>query len=323
MVNRDKHRYPEATMSDDRGSNFIKDIIRADNEANTYGGRVVTRFPPEPNGYLHIGHAKAICVGFGIATEFNGVCHLRFDDTNPLTEDTEFVEAIKEDIRWLGFEWGDNLFFASDFFQEMYDLAEGLIRDGHAYICTYSEDAFRKELRGTVTEKGKNSPGRNRTVEENLALFRQMKAGDFEDGHCVLRARLDMGSPNMKLRDPPLYRIKKATHHRTGDEWCIYPMYDYAHPLEDALEGVTHSLCTLEFDNNRALYDWVIEHTNVTTRPQQYEFALGHRHDRHQQTQAQALGGRRTGKRLGRPPNVHDSRSSKKRCARVSTAQLL
>jgi glutaminyl-tRNA synthetase len=263
----------EAGMSDERGSNFIKDIIRADNAAGTFDGRVVTRFPPEPNGYLHIGHAKAICVNFGLATEFGGVCHLRFDDTNPVTEDTEFVEAIKDDLRWLGFDWGDKLFFASDFFQEMYDLAEGLIRDGHAYICMHSEEAFRTELRGTVTEKGKESPGRLRSVEGNLDLFRCMKAGEFEDGHCVLRARLDMGSPNMKMRDPALYRIKKATHHRTGDDWCIYPMYDYAHPLEDALEDVTHSLCTLEFDNNRALYNWVIEHTAVTERPRQYEFA--------------------------------------------------
>jgi len=255
------------------GSNFIRDIILADNEAGAYEGRVVTRFPPEPNGYLHIGHAKAICVNFGFAAEFDGVCHLRFDDTNPVTEETEFVDGIMADIRWLGFDWGEKLFFASDFFQEMYDLAEGLIREGNAYICMHSEEAFRKELRGTVTEHGKESPGRLRSAEENLDLFRRMRAGEFEDGHCVLRARADMTSPNMKMRDPPLYRIKKATHHRTGDAWCIYPMYDYAHPLEDALEDVTHSLCTLEFDNNRALYDWVIEHTAVTSRPRQYEFA--------------------------------------------------
>ncbi len=255
------------------GSNFIRDIILADNEAGTYGGRVVTRFPPEPNGYLHIGHAKAICVNFGFARDFDGVCHLRFDDTNPVTEETEFVNGIMADIKWLGFDWADKLFFASDFFQEMYDLAEGLIKDGHAYVCMHSEEAFRQELRGTVTEPGKESPGRLRSTEDNLDLFRRMKAGEFEDGHCVLRARLDMSSPNMKLRDPPLYRIKKAHHHRTGDEWCIYPMYDYAHPLEDALEDVTHSLCTLEFDNNRALYDWVIDHTAVTSRPRQYEFA--------------------------------------------------
>jgi glutaminyl-tRNA synthetase len=254
------------------GSNFVRDIILADDAAGTYGGRVVTRFPPEPNGYLHIGHAKAICVNFGIAREFDGVCHLRFDDTNPVTEDTEFVEGIKADIRWLGFDWGDKLFFASDFFAQMYALAEGLVLSGDAYVCMQTEEAF-KTFRGSVTEPGTAPPGRERSIEDNLVLFRRMKAGDFADGHCVLRARIDMSSPNMKLRDPPLYRIKKATHHRTGDDWCIYPMYDFAHPLEDALEHVTHSLCTLEFDNNRALYDWVIEHTAVTSRPRQYEFA--------------------------------------------------
>ncbi|MGB0640332.1 MAG: glutamine--tRNA ligase/YqeY domain fusion protein, partial [Myxococcota bacterium] len=255
-----------------RSSNFIRDIISADIAAGANDGRVATRFPPEPNGYLHIGHAKAICIDFGMAQEFGGQCHLRFDDTNPAKEDTEYVDGIKRDVRWLGFDWKDNLFFASDFFQQMYDLAEGLIRDGKAYVCMHSEEGFR-ELRGSVTEHGTDSPGRLRSVEENLDLFRRMKAGDFEDGHCVLRARGDMTSPNMKMRDPPLYRIRKQTHHRTGDDWCIYPMYDYAHPLEDALEGITHSLCSLEFQDNRELYDWVIDNTAVTTKPRQYEFA--------------------------------------------------
>lgn len=255
-----------------QGSNFIRDIIAADIAAGANDGRVATRFPPEPNGYLHIGHAKAICIDFGMAQEFGGQCHLRFDDTNPAKEDTEYVDGIKRDVRWLGFDWKENLFFASDFFANMYELAEGLIHDGKAYVCTLSEDEFR-ELRGSVTEHGTPSPGRLRSVEENLDLFRKMKAGAFEDGHCVLRARADMTSPNMKMRDPPLYRIRKQTHHRTGDDWCIYPMYDYAHPLEDALEGITHSLCSLEFQDNRELYDWVIDNTAVTTKPRQYEFA--------------------------------------------------
>ena len=254
------------------GSNFIRDIIEADIAANTHGGDVVTRFPPEPNGYMHIGHAKAICIDFGMAAAYGGRCHLRFDDTNPVAEDTEYVIGIKEDIKWLGFDWGEHLFFASDFFDDMVSLAQGLIRDGKAYVCDLSEDAFRA-IRGTVTEAGQLSPGRQRTVEENLDLFSRMAAGEFEDGHCVLRAVGDMASPNMKMRDPPLYRIRNVAHHRTGDKWCIYPMYDYAHPLEDALEGITHSLCSLEFQDNRELYDWVIDNTAVTTRPRQYEFA--------------------------------------------------
>jgi glutaminyl-tRNA synthetase len=254
------------------GSNFIRDIIEADLAANTHDGKVITRFPPEPNGYMHIGHAKAICIDFGMAAAYGGRCHLRFDDTNPVAEDTEYVIGIKEDIKWLGFDWGDHLYFASDFFDEMVRLAEGLIHDGKAYVCDLSEEAFR-DIRGTVTEAGQSSPGRDRSVEENLTLFRRMAAGEFEDGHCVLRAVGDMASPNMKMRDPPLYRIRNVAHHRTGDKWCIYPMYDYAHPLEDALEGITHSLCSLEFQDNRELYDWVIENTAVTTRPRQYEFA--------------------------------------------------
>ena len=254
------------------GSNFIRDIIEADLKADTHGGRVVTRFPPEPNGYMHIGHAKAICIDFGMAAAYGGHCHLRFDDTNPVAEDIEYVNGIKEDIRWLGFDWGDRLFFASDFFGEMVDLAKGLIREKKAYVCTLSETEFR-EVRGTVTTHGTESPGRQRSVEENLDLFARMATGEFEDGHCVLRAVGDMTSANMKMRDPPLYRIRNVPHHRTGDAWCIYPMYDYAHPLEDALEDVTHSLCSLEFQDNRELYDWVIENTAVTTRPRQFEFA--------------------------------------------------
>ena len=263
---------PVSNDHEERGSNFIRDIIEFDISAGTYNGRVVTRFPPEPNGYLHIGHAKAICIDFGMARDYNGSCNLRFDDTNPTAEDTEYVDGIKEDVRWLGFDWGDNLYFASDFFAQMYALAEGLIQDGKAYVCFLTEEEFRS-IRGTVTEPGQESEGRKRSVEENLDLFRRMKAGEFDDGHCVLRAVGDMTSSNMKMRDPPLYRIRKAHHHRTGDAWCIYPMYDYAHPLEDALEGITHSLCTLEFQDNRELYDWVIENTAVETRPRQYEFA--------------------------------------------------
>ena len=261
-----------STDNADRGSNFIRDIIEADLKANTHDGRVVTRFPPEPNGYMHIGHAKAICIDFGMAAAYGGHCHLRFDDTNPVAEDTEYVNGIKEDIRWLGFDWGERLFFASDFFEEMVELAKGLIRDRKAYVCTHSEGEFRV-IRGTVTEAGTESEGRKRSVEENLDLFARMAAGEFEDGHCVLRAVGDMASANMKMRDPPLYRIRNVAHHRTGDKWCIYPMYDYAHPLEDALEDVTHSLCSLEFQDNRELYDWVIENTAVKTRPRQYEFA--------------------------------------------------
>jgi glutaminyl-tRNA synthetase len=253
-------------------SNFIRDVIEADLTAGTHGGRVVTRFPPEPNGYMHIGHAKAICIDFGMAAAYGGHCHLRFDDTNPVAEDTEYVDGIKEDIRWLGFDWGERLFFASDFFGQMVELAKGLIRDEKAYVCTLSEAEFR-EVRGTVTTHGTQSPGRQRSIEENLDLFARMATGEFEDGHCVLRAVGDMASANMKMRDPPLYRIRNVPHHRTGDAWCIYPMYDYAHPLEDALEDVTHSLCSLEFQDNRELYDWVIDNTAVTTRPRQYEFA--------------------------------------------------
>jgi glutaminyl-tRNA synthetase len=259
----------------DTPSNFIREIIDADLEAGRHSN-VVTRFPPEPNGYLHIGHAKSIVLNFGIADDYRGVCNLRFDDTNPETEDEEYAESIKDSVRWLGFDWGDNLFYASDYFEQFYEYALKLIRQGDAYVCSLSEEEIR-EYRGTVTEAGRESPYRSRSVNENLDLFAGMRKGEFPDGTHVLRAKIDMTSVNMKMRDPLLYRIKHAHHYRTADEWCIYPMYDFAHPLEDAIEGVTHSLCTLEFDNNRELYDWVLEHCldpgELPTRPRQYEFS--------------------------------------------------
>ncbi len=251
---------------------FIRDIIRRDIEQGTYGGRVVTRFPPEPNGYLHIGHAKSIVLNFGVAEEFGGCCHLRFDDTNPTTEDMEYVESIKEAIHWLGFDWQDHLYFASDYFEQLYQFAERLIEMGDAYVDSLSEEEIR-EYRGTVTEPGRESPYRNRSVEENLDLFRRMRAGEFPDGTHVLRAKIDMASPNMILRDPILYRIRHAHHYRTGDTWCIYPMYDFAHPLSDGIERITHSICTLEFENNRAVYDWLVDRLIEPPQPRQYEFA--------------------------------------------------
>ena len=254
------------------GSHFIREIIENDLRNDTYGGRVATRFPPEPNGYLHIGHAKSICLNFGLAADFGGTCNLRFDDTNPETENVEYVESIKEDIRWLGFDWGDRECYASDYFDRLYAFAERLIRAGHAYVDSRDEETIRA-TRGTVTEPGQESPHRNRSAEENLDLFLRMKRGEYEDGEHVLRARGDMASPNMKMRDPLLYRIRRAHHYRSGDAWRIYPMYDFAHPLSDALEGVTHSLCTLEFDNNRELYDWLVERCVEAPRPRQYEFA--------------------------------------------------
>jgi glutaminyl-tRNA synthetase len=266
---------PKATR-DSTGARASTDFIRAliveDMRTGKHGGRVVTRFPPEPNGHLHIGHAKAICLDFGVAREFGGRCHLRMDDTNPETEEIEYVEAIIRDVRWLGFEFGEHLFFASDYFEEFYRLAEGLVEKGLAYVDSASEEEIR-EHRGTVTESGRATKYRNRTVAENLDLFRRMRAGEFPDGAHVLRARIDLASPNMLMRDPVLYRIRHATHYRRGDAWCIYPLYDYAHPLEDAIECVTHSLCTLEFENNRELYDWVVEHCDVKCRPYQTEFA--------------------------------------------------
>ncbi len=252
--------------------NFLKQIIEKDIESGKHNGQVITRFPPEPNGYLHLGHAKSICLNFGLAEEFGGRCHLRFDDTNPDTEDVEYVESIKENIKWLGFDWGEHLYFASDYFQQLYDWAELLIREGKAYVCSLSEEELR-EYRGDFNRPGKDSPYRNRSVEENLDLLRRMKAGEFEEGEHVLRAKIDMKSPNMNLRDPLIYRIRKTHHHRTGDQWSIYPMYDYAHPLSDAIEKVTHSICTLEFQDHRPFYDWCIENLPTPGNPHQYEFA--------------------------------------------------
>lgn len=250
-------------------SNFIRNTMIEDLKEGRVN-KIVTRFPPEPNGYLHIGHAKAICVNFELADEFNGITNLRFDDTNPLKEDAEYVKSIQEDVKWLGFEW-ENLFFASDYFEEMYNRAVLLIKKGKAYVCDLSADEIR-ETRGTLTEPGKESPYRNRSVEENLDLFERMRKGEFKDGEKVLRAKIDMASPNINLRDPVLYRIAHATHHNTGDKWCIYPMYDFAHPLEDAIEGVTHSICTVEFEDHRPLYDWVIRECEMEHQPRQYEF---------------------------------------------------
>lgn len=253
-------------------SNFIHNIIDKDIEEGIYNGKVHTRFPPEPNGYLHIGHAKAICIDFGTAEKYNGLCNLRFDDTNPSKEDVEYVESIKEDIKWLGFDWEDRMYYASDYFDKFYEFAVKLIKKGKAYVCDLSPEEI-KEYRGTLTKPGKESPYRNRSVEENLDLFEKMKNGEFEEGSRVLRAKIDMTSPNLNMRDPVLYRIQYSTHHRTGDKWCIYPMYDYAHPLEDAIEGITHSLCTLEFEDHRPLYDWVLRECEIENPPKQIEFA--------------------------------------------------
>ncbi len=254
-------------------SNFIRNIVAQDLKDNKNNGRVVTRFPPEPNGYLHIGHAKSICLNFGIATENKGgICNLRFDDTNPGKEDIEYVESIIEDVRWLGFDWNDRLFYASDYFEQLYQYAVQLIKAGKAYVCSLSADEIR-ESRGTLTTPGKESPCRTRSVRENQDLFERMRAGEFEDGSHVLRAKIDMASPNVLMRDPTLYRIRRIPHHRTGDKWCIYPMYDFAHCLSDSIEGITHSLCTLEFEINRQLYDWILDQLNVDCHPQQIEFA--------------------------------------------------
>jgi glutaminyl-tRNA synthetase len=254
-------------------SDFIRDIIAADRAAGKHGGRVVTRFPPEPNGYLHIGHAKSICLNFGIANENpGGVCHLRFDDTNPTTEDPEYVQAIQEDVRWLGFDWHGKMFFASDYFEQLHAFAVTLITKGKAYVDSLSAEQMR-EYRGTLTEPGRDSPYRTRSVQENLDLFKRMRAGEFPDGAHVLRAKIDMASPNINLRDPVLYRIRHAAHYRTGTKWCIYPSYDFAHPLSDAIEGITHSICTLEFEDHRPLYDWVVEESEAPHRPRQIEFA--------------------------------------------------
>jgi len=253
--------------------NFIRNIVAQDVKENKNNGRVVTRFPPEPNGYLHIGHAKSICLNFGIAAENKGgICNLRFDDTNPSKEDIEYVESIIEDVRWLGFDWDDRLFYASDYFEQLYEYAVQLIKAGKAYVCSLSADEIR-ESRGTLTTPGKESPYRNRSVAENLDLFERMRVGEFEDGSHVLRAKIDMASPNVLMRDPTLYRIRRIPHHRTGHKWCIYPMYDFAHCLSDSIERITHSLCTLEFEINRQLYDWILDELNVDCHPQQIEFA--------------------------------------------------
>ena len=265
---------PDASAPGDRpGTDFIRQIIARDLARGLHDGRVVTRFPPEPNGYLHIGHAKSIVLNFGIAGEHEkGRCHLRFDDTNPITENVRFVESIQEDVRWLGYDWGEHLYFASDYFEEMYACAVELMEKGLAYVDSQTEEEIR-EGRGTVTTPGSPSPHRDRPVAENVDLFRRMRAGEFPEGAHVLRARIDMAAPNMLMRDPVLYRIRHAHHYRTGDTWCIYPLYDFAHPLEDALEGVTHSICTLEFENNREFYDWLVENVSIPHRPRQYEFA--------------------------------------------------
>ena len=255
-------------------TNFIRQIIDEDIKAGKHEGRVHTRFPPEPNGFLHIGHAKSICLNFGIARDYpGGLCNLRFDDTNPHKENQEFVNAIQEDVRWLGFDWDDRLFYASDYFQQLYDFAIELIEKGKAYVCDLTAEETRA-YRGTLTEAGKESPYRSRSVEENLDLFKRMKAGEFADGERVLRAKIDMASPNINMRDPTLYRIRHGViHHQTGEEWCIYPMYDYTHPISDALEGITHSLCTLEFEDHRPLYDWTLDNITIPCHPQQIEFS--------------------------------------------------
>ncbi len=253
-------------------SDFIRDMVREDLGNNKHGGRVATRFPPEPNGYLHIGHAKSICLNFGIAQEFNGVCHLRMDDTNPTTEDIEYVNSIMHDVRWLGFDWKDKMFYASDYFERLHQFAVELIRLGKAYVCDLSPEEM-IHYRGAPDVPGQDSPFRNRTVAENLDLFERMRQGEFADGAKVLRARIDMGSPNIHMRDPAIYRIRRGHHYRTGDRWCIYPMYDFAHCLSDSIEGITHSICTLEFEVHRPLYDWILEALKTPCHPQQIEFA--------------------------------------------------
>jgi len=263
----------DSSVSDSASApDFVRAIVVEDIKSNKRGGRVHTRFPPEPNGYLHIGHAKSICLNFGIAAEFSGLCNLRFDDTNPTKEEVEYVDSIKEDVHWLGFDWGDREYYASDYFQQLYEFAVRLIKDGKAYVDSLTADEIR-EYRGTLTEPGKNSPFRDRFIEENLELFEGMRAGQYKDGEHVLRAKIDMSSPNINMRDPTIYRIRFSPHHRTGSTWCIYPMYDYAHPLSDAIEGISHSICTLEFENNRPLYDWFIAQLDFKEPPQQIEFA--------------------------------------------------
>jgi glutaminyl-tRNA synthetase len=260
------------TSRQDTPPNFVDELVMEDVRAGRNGGRVVTRFPPEPNGYLHIGHAKSIVLNFGLAERHGGRCNLRFDDTNPTTEEVEYVESIQEDVRWLGYDWGDRAYFASDYFEQLYQWAEQLIADGKAYIDSRTMDAIR-ETRGNFYKAGTDSPYRDRSADENLALFRKMRAGEIPEGTAVLRAKIDMASPNQNLRDPPMYRIRKARHHRTGDAWCIYPMYDFAHGQSDAIEGITHSVCTLEFENHRPLYDWYLQALGIEQPPRQIEFA--------------------------------------------------
>ena len=260
------------TPDDSTSRHFVREIIENDVKAGKNGGKVVTRFPPEPNGCLHIGHAKSICMNFALAADFGGRCHLRFDDTNPETEDMEFVESIQQDIRWLGFDWGQHLYYASDYYERLYQFAIQLIQAGKAYVCTLSSEEF-KTYRGVPTAPGKESPWRNRPVADNLDLFARMRAGEFEEGTYVLRAKIDMASPNLHLRDPVIYRINKTPHHRTLAQWPIYPMYDFAHGLSDAIEGITHSICTLEFEVHRPLYDWILDALKAPCHPQQIEFA--------------------------------------------------
>jgi len=263
----------ENNSNETKPKNFIRHIIDSDIESGKHGGKVATRFPPEPNGYLHIGHAKSICLNFGIAEDYNGLCNLRFDDTNPAKEEIEFVEAIKTDVKWLGFDWQDRLYFSSSYFENLYAYAVELITKGKAYVCDLNAEQTR-EYRGTLTQPGKPSPNRERSVEENLNLFAKMKAGEFADGHCTLRAKIDMASGNINLRDPAIYRIRKGLmHHQTGDAWNIYPMYDFTHCISDALEGITHSLCTLEFEDHRPLYDWYLDNITIDCHPQQIEFS--------------------------------------------------
>ncbi len=265
------HDASDGTKGSTLASDFVREIIDDHNRTGRFEGRVHTRFPPEPNGYLHIGHAKSICLNFGIAADYKGLCNLRYDDTNPTKEEVEYVESIKEDVRWLGFDWGDREYYASDYFQQLYDWAIQLIKAGKAYVCDLNADQIR-EYRGTLTQPGKNSPYRNRSVEENLDLFQRMRAGEFPDGSRVLRSKIDMAHPNLNMRDPVMYRILHAEHHRTGNAWCIYPMYDWAHGQSDSIEGITHSICTLEFENHRPLYDWYLDQLGIY-HPQQIEFA--------------------------------------------------
>jgi glutaminyl-tRNA synthetase len=270
-MNKDKPAESDAGAGAPRSADFVRKIVIDDNASGKWGGKVVTRFPPEPNGYLHIGHAKSICLNFGIAAEFGGRCHLRFDDTNPIKEEMEYVESIQEDVKWLGWDWGEYLYYASDYFGQLYDFAVQLIRKGKAFVCDLTPDQVR-EMRGTLTRPGQESPFRNRSMEENLDLFARMRAGEFENGARTLRAKIDMASPNLNMRDPVLYRILKSPHHRTGDKWRIYPMYDYAHPVSDSLESITHSVCTLEFEDHRPLYDWCLDELGIH-HSQQIEFA--------------------------------------------------